>query len=184
MEEYFCVHCGASILAESEDDLAQCPSCGQDPRQRQTAPSPAPRKAKVADAGDAKKSPRTVAILVSFAAALAIAGILFFIFIVLPGWRLDWEYEEKAAQEKAAEQAAIEAARDWVRDQLVAPRTAEFYEEFAFETEDKSWSVMGKVSSQNRFGAFLEAKYVATARKGQRMSGDIWEVEGVLITDE
>lgn len=34
MEEYYCVHCGASILAETEDDLARCPMCGKNPRSR------------------------------------------------------------------------------------------------------------------------------------------------------
>lgn len=34
VEEYYCLNCGASILAESEDDLEHCSVCGQDPRRR------------------------------------------------------------------------------------------------------------------------------------------------------
>lgn len=60
--------------------------------------------------------------------------------------------------------------REWARDRLQSPSTAEFKAEEVAPAGDNRWTVTGAIDAENGFGATVRATYTCTIR----LDGDTW----------
>ena len=54
--------------------------------------------------------------------------------------------------------------REFIKDRLKSPSTADFSDESPTETGKQTWRVSGSVDSENGFGAMIRNDYVCTIR--------------------
>jgi len=71
---------------------------------------------------------------------------------------------------------AIAMAREFVRDRLRSPSSAEFGDEIAEVVDGATWRVTGYVDAQNGFGAMIRAIYQCNVKKE---NADYWKVSGL-----
>lgn len=74
----------------------------------------------------------------------------------------------------SSDDQAREACREYVRDRLVAPATAQFSDERVIGSNPTM--VAGKVDSQNKFGALLRATYTCRVQ----YDGDRWQLVALV----
>lgn len=88
----------------------------------------------------------------------------------------------------ATEADAISQARSEARRFLVSPASADFHSEAAQLQPDRDhrWAVIGRVDSQNAFGALLTSDYIAVVQNlcGGQTGDGCWQVQELVLNGE
>ncbi len=75
-----------------------------------------------------------------------------------------WSWTHREAPTDPSSQVVV-ACREWVREKLRAPGTADFAGELAVQDAVGRWTVTGSVDSENAFGALLRSTWTCTATR-------------------